>query len=166
MGAWIEICSFFLSVVRMLCRTPRWVRGLKLNAFSSALFISCRTPRWVRGLKLIECDHWPRHTYVAPHDGCVDWNRSDEYDKTILYWIAPHDGCVDWNTYWGIIRIDIQVAPHDGCVDWNKTITASCDILSIVAPHDGCVDWNRYISNSCPFRLWSHPTMGAWIEIW
>ena len=43
------------------------------------------------------------------------------------------------------IEIEIQekVAPHDGCVDWNL-----------------CVSWNDKEPKS------SHPTMGAWIEIY
>ena len=79
-------------------RTPRWVRGLKFCLhFLSVVLPHCRTPRWVRGLKLTVCviislwnmshptmgawieilNCWLRqlHNVVAPHDGCVDWNR-------------------------------------------------------------------------------------------
>ena len=34
-----------------------------------------------------------------------------------------------------------------------------------VAPHDGCVDWNCELIRQFTIREWSHPTMGAWIEI-
>ena len=34
-----------------------------------------------------------------------------------------------------------------------------------VAPHDGCVDWNSELVATCLNDGWSHPTMGAWIEI-
>ena len=34
-----------------------------------------------------------------------------------------------------------------------------------VAPHDGCVDWNCYRYTIKRYYDLSHPTMGAWIEI-
>ena len=34
-----------------------------------------------------------------------------------------------------------------------------------VAPHDGCVDWNLEGVFDNVWDIWSHPTMGAWIEM-
>ena len=79
MGAWIEMYLIIKYLLFLFCRTPRWVRGLKLplKGISSFLFmshptmgawieiaptLSCsasargRTPRWVRGLKYIIVD--------------------------------------------------------------------------------------------------------------
>ena len=166
MGAWIEILVSVDGRIQTRSRTPRWVRGLKLNNLS--LF------------SLLQI--------VAPHDGCVDWNcfkikklvinnlshptmgawieiylqiEKEEYEN-----VAPHDGCVDWNRI-NVICIDScdNVAPHDGCVDWNQLALSSQAFplqsrtprwvrglkfshwhlirqFFIVAPHDGCVDWN------------------------
>ena len=73
MGAWIEIpphrlvwTAFFVAphdgcvdwniilIVKfdkIIRRTPRWVRGLKLSMIYCRDYTQCRTPRWVRGLK-------------------------------------------------------------------------------------------------------------------
>ena len=50
MGAWIEIYVVYKYYCVLICRTPRWVRGLKLKP------------------KILE----KQETLVAPHDGCVD----------------------------------------------------------------------------------------------
>ena len=50
MGAWIEILNIDSDNDHKVRRTPRWVRGLKLENFVEA------------------GDNVP----VAPHDGCVD----------------------------------------------------------------------------------------------
>ena len=74
MGAWIEINIVEGVWKGIICRTPRWVRGLKSNKCQVSLVAKWRrTPRWVRGLKSqwmfqIEDDY----KKVAPHDGCVD----------------------------------------------------------------------------------------------
>ena len=96
MGAWIEIKRQMETKKSGFCRTPRWVRGLKL--LFRAKMMPCvrshptmgawieikdgkecivghegRTPRWVRGLKLENSlDDYLGKIYVAPHDGCVD----------------------------------------------------------------------------------------------
>ena len=52
MGAWIEIKEIEDLRQMVLCRTPRWVRGLKsleIEKWRGA--VQSRTPRWVRGLK-------------------------------------------------------------------------------------------------------------------
>ena len=50
MGAWIEIAPLGVNMLERACRTPRWVRGLKLlYGVRSTL-----------------------SRVVAPHDGCVD----------------------------------------------------------------------------------------------
>ena len=51
MGAWIEIILLEQLGGEDKCRTPRWVRGLKLNYSINKLMQQRRTPRWVRGLK-------------------------------------------------------------------------------------------------------------------
>ena len=52
MGAWIEIYYDVVLNCKDLCRTPRWVRGLKFSCIIYSSFpIAGRTPRWVRGLK-------------------------------------------------------------------------------------------------------------------
>ena len=81
---------------------------------------------------------------VAPHDGCVDWNRPDEYDKTVFYWVAPHDGCVDWNRVTLLKKeVDKRRTPR-----WVRGL--------------------KYTVNGDEYHIWegSHPTMGAWIEIY
>ena len=53
MGAWIEINSFSNRACEPVRRTPRWVRGLKLDVIFCVRGRQVRrTPRWVRGLKL------------------------------------------------------------------------------------------------------------------
>ena len=74
MGAWIEMTKQDRRFWKGECRTPRWVRGLKLVDEESGL--ECKT--------------------VAPHDGCVDWNNVLIMKKQENI-VAPHDGCVDWN---------------------------------------------------------------------
>ena len=54
MGAWIEIFALTPAFLKALCRTPRWVRGLKFgHKLNDITFDICRTPRWVRGLKFL-----------------------------------------------------------------------------------------------------------------
>ena len=186
MGAWIEIKLFGKSFKR--CEShPTMGAWIEIDA-SSPLehVILCRTPRWVRGLKSFGPFISIPMNRVAPHDGCVDWNYpSVTHDKlkelshptmgawieilvyeiyNIISLVAPHDGCVDWNFHvynkvmklwcrtprWvrGLKSYEwehrpnwLAVAPHDGCVDWNSL--ATCEIcFKCVAPHDGCVDWN------------------------
>ena len=60
---------------------------------------------------------------------------------------------------------DSYVAPHDGCVDWNM-VARKNGKSTMVAPHDGCVDWNHVTTYPFMITSMSHPTMGAWIEIW
>ena len=81
--------------------------------------------------------------YVAPHDGCVDWNI-DVSIKHIIH-IASHPTMGAW----------IEIYPLQKVKDRSPT----------VAPHDGCVDWNLCLSPDASSISLSHPTMGAWIEI-
>ena len=97
MGAWIEIFQKYPIAIKTivaphdgcvdwniqrcrlevkgLCRTPRWVRGLKSCTWMLGhLAVLGRTPRWVRGLKFLFCPPFLTSALVAPHDGCVDWN--------------------------------------------------------------------------------------------
>ncbi len=94
-GAWIEMVTTSLSVLRSSGRTPHGVRGLKsatpiqrvavhashpsrgawieIIAVMSVLFVTaCRTPHGVRGLKWHEQQRGSAALLVAPLTGCVD----------------------------------------------------------------------------------------------
>ena len=167
MGAWIEIMYSFALTPDVLSRTPRWVRGLKYHI------------KWAT--KSCTC-------FVAPHDGCVDWNIipfvhfSYKYmsHPTMGAWIeislsikTSSDSIGSHPTMGAWIEICLfevnswlhLVAPHDGCVDWNMCFGGHKTKIQNVAPHDGCVDWNFFIYVFITFLTQSHPTMGAWIEI-
>ena len=45
------------------------------------------------------------------------------------------------------------------------TFESAMSRVQAVAPHDGCVDWNLYRPLNILGYALSHPTMGAWIEI-
>ena len=102
---------------------------------------------------------------VAPHDGCVDWNKLELISKQHDIEVAPHDGCVDWNSgmkHYGYMK--------DGRTPrWVRGLKLKEDTdtekETAVAPHDGCVDWNRVLMQWECSAILSHPTMGAWIEI-
>ena len=105
----------------------------------------------------------------------------------VLTWVAPHDGCVDWNSK-GICTSIGYFLSHPTMGAWIEiqVVCKTCTRL-VVAPHDGCVDWNTnlflwFIQGWCRTPRWvrglkslylislfkrskSHPTMGAWIEI-
>ena len=127
-----------------------------------------------------------RNLYVAPHDGCVDWNNRITI-WTHCYWVAPHDGCVDWNRLC-LCRIQnmirrtprwvrgLKLFCHMAWWRTNRshpTMGAWIEIIIregipqyvLVAPHDGCVDWNTVNIYVGGVVIESHPTMGAWIEI-
>ena len=71
MGAWIEIVSQLRLKVRQdRSRTPRWVRGLK---YSIAITVN-------------------NFFFVAPHDGCVDWNISPFLFTNSIYMSHPTMG--------------------------------------------------------------------------
>ena len=83
-----------------------------------------------------------------------------------LWWfVAPHDGCVDWNNQ---IYFN-NFSAHGRTPRWVRGLKFKIILVVLpnfgVAPHDGCVDWNRF-NNIERSNAWqSHPTMGAWIEI-
>ena len=82
-------------------------------------------------------------TLVAPHDGCVDWNITHDLEAFPTIYVAPHDGCVDWNKSYLIVRsMNMSRTPR-----WVRGLKY-------------IIHW-RF---SVVFR--SHPTMGAWIEIY
>ena len=73
MGAWIEICLllFLLEAQRLSHPTMgAWIEIVVLLFL--LVSINCRTPRWVRGLKLAVVGAVLNAIVVAPHDGCVD----------------------------------------------------------------------------------------------
>ena len=143
MGAWIEITQVEQQHSISMCRTPRWVRGLK----------SPRGP------------HKPNNFDVAPHDGCVDWNslmialgniqscRTPRWVRGLKYYCLA------------FVHTNSMVAPHDGCVDWNHFETFLRGLRNCRIPR-----WVRGLKSSPPaipvLLPSSHPTMGAWIEIW
>ena len=103
--------------------------------------------------------------YVAPHDGCVDWNFCDVFTHVVQPRVAPHDGCVDWNLYYlssnwlnlpshptmgawiEILQIYYNVyMTYSRTPRWVRGLKSKGDKHNWnnadVAPHDGCVDWN------------------------
>ena len=74
MGAWIEIilCEY-TKVDDRVAPHDGCVDWNKVVAFFVTDLLR-RTPRWVRGLKLQLPLHTCQRSIVAPHDGCVDWN--------------------------------------------------------------------------------------------
>ena len=100
-----------------------------------------RTPRWVRGLKYLLLHKVVRQTKSHPTMGA--WIEIFTTSAVILL---------------------TSVAPHDGCVDWNLLVTGLPQKTASRTPR-----WVRGLKsfklvNPSPWIL-SHPTMGAWIEI-
>ena len=119
MGAWIEIFDRFSTFYSSLSHPTMgaWIEIRRKHL--TVRWWMCRTPRWVRGLKLAWFDDLEKARAVAPHDGCVDWNisflvvrlyrpyRTPRWVRGLKYFldngnllkgcVAPHDGCVDWN---------------------------------------------------------------------
>ena len=165
MGAWIEINHPGCLSLKILGRTPRWVRGLKFSFYKQYRVF------WA----------------VAPHDGCVDWNI---VALRILEWFTPsHPTMGAWieiaiNAYllhpstshptmgaW-IEILQLVKAVHKSysrTPRWVRGLKYKIYLSwlnkSKVAPHDGCVDWNLVGGVILQYVLASHPTMGAWIEI-
>ena len=96
----------------------------------------------------------------------MDWNLVSQTVVALSSIVAPHDGCVDWNLISAYILIDsLAVAPHDGCVDWNLiSAYILIDSLASRTPR-----WVRGLKFDMQYLIvytnLSHPTMGAWIEI-
>ena len=67
-----------------------------LYTFSSLFILLCRTPRWVRGLKLDITEE--RIEEIKSHPTMGAWIEINHIDYR-YFWslVAPHDGCVDWN---------------------------------------------------------------------
>ena len=69
----------------------------------------------------------------------------DSVKKDIEAFVAPHDGCVDWN----IITTSNQYISNSRTPRWVRGLKFIYVInhvqCAFVAPHDGCVDWNTYI---------------------
>ena len=73
MGAWIEITMFEPILNIFDGSHPTMGAWIEILASLSVMILSnCRTPRWVRGLKLNEMRAVLDQVNVAPHDGCVD----------------------------------------------------------------------------------------------
>ena len=186
MGAWIEIIVFVFDCFSYcvaphdgcvdwnrhlanhkkshLRRTPRWVRGLKLTKENKSSKRYSRTPRWVRGLKWTSLKQLEDLGYVAPHDGCVDWNtRIDDHTAS---WSLSHPTMGAWIEINTLCVTDSIPKSHPTMGAWIEIWIVYAHLSTFdVAPHDGCVDWNNLYINTNAVAHMSHPTMGAWIEI-
>ena len=54
------------------CRTPRWVRGLKLNVGNPNVLAMASHPTMGAWIEIINVVKNKLKKFVAPHDGCVD----------------------------------------------------------------------------------------------
>ena len=75
MGAWIEIKMDDWSKSTDGRRTPRWVRGLKYGLQVLLMERLKSHPTMGAWIEITEKLIDLRKDYVAPHDGCVDWNK-------------------------------------------------------------------------------------------
>ena len=142
MGAWIEMTPPSMKVSLAWSRTPRWVRGLKFDCSYEYL----------------------THLPVAPHDGCVDWNRETWRLYVPRYCRTPRwvRGLKFFRDEWYRYRS----SSHPTMGAWIEiVILIFLQNRWKVAPHDGCVDWNMEAYIKEKEKIKSHPTMGAWIEI-
>ena len=145
MGAWIEIIHIYTSLYPCIvaphdgcvdwnslecklcsitiCRTPRWVRGLKLVliiSYNARLMSHPTMGAWIEIKMRVQVQ---LHKIVAPHDGCVDWNainiwkKSKELKCRTPRWVRG----LKYNRQGREYEAYLKVAPHDGCVDWNNT---------------------------------------------
>ena len=72
MGAWIEITILALWLCKKYSRTPRWVRGLKLDRKQFLLKSILSHPTMGAWIEIINSYELDDVDIVAPHDGCVD----------------------------------------------------------------------------------------------
>ena len=73
MGAWIEISKLYVFVKLSEPSHPTMGAWIEIIFGTlGSIFFKCRTPRWVRGLKLYMAENRYDDQQVAPHDGCVD----------------------------------------------------------------------------------------------
>ena len=72
MGAWIEILYSLLSEASTLSRTPRWVRGLKLQMIYWIQQKHASHPTMGAWIEISCGGNTAKAAEVAPHDGCVD----------------------------------------------------------------------------------------------
>ena len=141
------------------------------------------------------CVDWNLESNVIPsiivlsHPTMGAWIEISSFPKELnCKRVAPHDGCVDWNSnYKSSWNMDVMSHPTMGAwieiasyiayrffffrrtPRWVRGLKYfSCFQKQqnvLVAPHDGCVDWNLWQPFCSSRNMWSHPTMGAWIEI-
>ena len=102
--------------------------------------------------------------YVAPHDGCVDWNYILHIERQLRTLSHPTMGAWIEIESFGLFVTAVVVAPHDGCVDWNFGHEWNTVGIPSRTPRwvRGLKSRNRSLF---PTTSRSHPTMGAWIEI-
>ena len=77
------------------CRTPRWVRGLKLNVGNPNVLAMASHPTMGAWIEIILhaknlCDTWQSHPTMGAWIEIVHVSPDG-----IEVFVAPHDGCVD-----------------------------------------------------------------------
>ena len=138
-------------------------------------------------IEIFKCEELSKLGPVAPHDGCVDWNRMEIFFcfqsvRRTPRWVRG----LKFSIAFAIVPQPLLSHPTMGA--WIEIISCSISCWQCkVAPHDGCVDWNfirwvriKWVRRRTPrwvrgLKLLtkslietlceSHPTMGAWIEI-
>ena len=142
MGAWIEIKGGLGEGFDLLSRTPRWVRGLKLN--SDTTNFTDRT--------------------VAPHDGCVDWNS-----RHLRFTIKVSRSHPTMGAWIEMTLKDTRLNRPSSHPTMGAWIEISRHVQMSVSSNSRTPRWVRGLKYSqrwaIPYRARSHPTMGAWIEI-
>ena len=94
------------------------------------------------------------------------WIEISENQATKFYNWTSHPTMGAWIEIFMDIALPFvrSVAPHDGCVDWNYPISQILHIPNCRTPR--WVRGLKYLSGyTYANNRRSHPTMGAWIEI-
>ena len=164
MGAWIEIPLVIFNHLAIMSHPTMgaWIE-MVMHAVLRHVVI-CRTPRWVRGLKFLWVWYEGNCESVAPHDGCVDWNlvvhshNARQLGRTPR-WVRGLKCTVRWQSlnqycrtprwvrglkYLELLDLHLQLVSHPTMGAWIE------------------IKINEF---SIKKRTRSHPTMGAWIEI-
>ena len=166
MGAWIEINLMLSPPLKINRRTPRWVRGLKYNFCIYLLNLHKSHPTMGAWIEICSFFLSLYAYFVAPHDGCVDWNsRLTIFSHTSLgrtpRWVRGLKFIKE-------VAVVTLIRSHPTMGAWIEIY-----LEYISAPLRCCRTprWVRGLKSwFCPCFPWwnrrSHPTMGAWIEIY
>ena len=94
MGAWIEIARCLYTYLFLLCRTPRWVRGLKFEYSEQIPSILSSHPTmgaWIE-IEVIKLGN----EFEKSHPTMGAWIEiCGGNTAKAAEIVAPHDGCVD-----------------------------------------------------------------------